>query len=141
MFRLFFRLFFGCLTGTHSAPSSAVFPAVFFNRAFGTSLHGHRDCKASGDFRKLVRLFGLGGAHFQGDTAHVLGGNFGPEKKIFSRPPPPKSPPGPSPPSPFLRVSLRGDPPPLGMFNIKKRTNPLFLACRTPLPLPRAEKE
>ena len=29
VFRVFFRLFFGCFTVTHSAPFSAVFPAVF----------------------------------------------------------------------------------------------------------------
>ena len=64
------------------------------------------------------------------------GWKFRPRNKILNTPPPPeiprKHPPSPSP--PLLR-----DPPPSWHFSIKNRTPP-FLATRTPLPLPKAEK-
>ena len=71
--------------------------------------------------------------------ARLLGGRFGPEKKIFSPPPPQNSqvhrrhPPGPSAPSPPANPPLLG-------FSIKNRSPPAW-RLGLPLPPPRGEKK
>ena len=66
-----------------------------------------------------------------------LGGRFGPEKKIFSPPPPkiPNSPQTPSRPLPILEPA----PPPRGIFN-KETTAPPPGASDSPFPLPEPKK-
>ena len=67
----------------------------------------------------------------------LLGGNFGPEKKYLSPPPPPRN--SPQAPSRPLALPLLGDPPP-GIFN-KKPTSPPSWRLGLPLPLLQAEKK
>ena len=65
---------------------------------------------------------GVSGRGVSGESLYaLLGGHFGPEKKIFSRPPPPKFPNSPQTPSrplrllentPLLGISIKIDPPP-----------------------------
>ena len=67
-----------------------------------------------------------------------LGGSFGPEKKIFS-PPPPNSPQTPSQPLTPPAPTRPGDPPPLLGFSVNNRSSPV-LAPRTPLSPPPSRK-